>query len=192
MLAVDETGASRRRRSDHRDPRARARRRHGRGHVDDEPRLPPPDGGERHPRRHDRRRRPLRARGAAARGRDPRRRAVGPHPLARRARHRRRPRRRAPPLPRARRAGGSRKRPRSCRASRRSCGTCRAPGAGRSPTRSSRRSRPSTRSSPAAAAVSSGRPGTEPVVRVLAEAESEEEAERLCASLAALVTHELG
>jgi phosphoglucosamine mutase len=34
--------------------------------------------------------------------------------------------------------------------------------------------------------------GTEPVVRVLAEAESEEEAESLCASLAALVTHELG
>jgi len=34
--------------------------------------------------------------------------------------------------------------------------------------------------------------GTEPVVRILAEAESEEEAERLCASLAALVTHELG
>ena len=34
--------------------------------------------------------------------------------------------------------------------------------------------------------------GTEPVVRVLAEAESAEEAERLCASLAALVTHELG
>jgi hypothetical protein len=29
-------------------------------------------------------------------------------------------------------------------------------------------------------------------VRVLAEAESEEEAESLCASLAALVTHELG
>jgi phosphoglucosamine mutase len=34
--------------------------------------------------------------------------------------------------------------------------------------------------------------GTEPVVRVLAEAESEEVAQRLCASLAALVTHELG
>ena len=34
--------------------------------------------------------------------------------------------------------------------------------------------------------------GTEPVVRVLAEAESAEEAERLCDSLAALVTHELG
>jgi len=34
--------------------------------------------------------------------------------------------------------------------------------------------------------------GTEPVVRVLAEAESEEAAEKLCASLAELVTHELG
>jgi phosphoglucosamine mutase len=34
--------------------------------------------------------------------------------------------------------------------------------------------------------------GTEPVVRVLAEAESSEEAERLCDTLAALVTHELG
>ena len=34
--------------------------------------------------------------------------------------------------------------------------------------------------------------GTEPVVRILAEAESEEEAERLCDSLAALVIHELG
>ena len=34
--------------------------------------------------------------------------------------------------------------------------------------------------------------GTEPMVRVLAEAESEEEAERLCASLAALVEQELG
>jgi phosphoglucosamine mutase len=34
--------------------------------------------------------------------------------------------------------------------------------------------------------------GTEPVVRVLAEAESREEAERLCASIAALVHRELG
>ncbi len=34
--------------------------------------------------------------------------------------------------------------------------------------------------------------GTEPVVRILAEAESEEKAESLCASLAALVTRELG
>jgi phosphoglucosamine mutase len=34
--------------------------------------------------------------------------------------------------------------------------------------------------------------GTEPVVRVLAEAENEEEADRLCASIAALVSKELG
>jgi phosphoglucosamine mutase len=34
--------------------------------------------------------------------------------------------------------------------------------------------------------------GTEPIVRVLAEAETEEEAERLCASIAALVARELG
>jgi phosphoglucosamine mutase len=34
--------------------------------------------------------------------------------------------------------------------------------------------------------------GTEPVVRVLAEAETEEEAERLCATIAALVAKELG
>ena len=34
--------------------------------------------------------------------------------------------------------------------------------------------------------------GTEPVVRVLAEAETAEAAERLCAKVAALVTHELG
>jgi phosphoglucosamine mutase len=34
--------------------------------------------------------------------------------------------------------------------------------------------------------------GTEPVVRVLAEAESRQEAETLCASIAALVRRELG
>jgi phosphoglucosamine mutase len=34
--------------------------------------------------------------------------------------------------------------------------------------------------------------GTEPVVRVLAEAETPEVAEELCAKVAALVTHELG
>jgi phosphoglucosamine mutase len=34
--------------------------------------------------------------------------------------------------------------------------------------------------------------GTEPVVRVLAEAETPEAAETLCARIAALVTHELG
>jgi phosphoglucosamine mutase len=34
--------------------------------------------------------------------------------------------------------------------------------------------------------------GTEPVIRVLAEAETAEAAEELCAKVAALVTHELG
>ena len=34
--------------------------------------------------------------------------------------------------------------------------------------------------------------GTEPVVRVLAEAENAEEAEKMCASIAALVERELG
>jgi phosphoglucosamine mutase len=34
--------------------------------------------------------------------------------------------------------------------------------------------------------------GTEPVVRVLAEAETEEEAEKLCGTIAALVSTELG
>ena len=34
--------------------------------------------------------------------------------------------------------------------------------------------------------------GTEPVVRVLAEAETPEAAQELCARIAALVTHELG
>ena len=34
--------------------------------------------------------------------------------------------------------------------------------------------------------------GTEPVVRVLAEAESEEEARSLCASIASLIERELG
>jgi phosphoglucosamine mutase len=34
--------------------------------------------------------------------------------------------------------------------------------------------------------------GTEPLVRVLAEAENPEEAERLCASIADLVKHKLG
>ena len=53
-------------------------------------------------------------------------------------------------------------------------------------------SRASTPSSAARAASSSGPSGTEPVVRVLAEAETPEEAEGLCASIAALVTDKLG
>ena len=34
--------------------------------------------------------------------------------------------------------------------------------------------------------------GTEPLIRVLAEGETQEDAEDLCAKVAALVTHELG
>ena len=65
-----------------------SRRRSGRRHPDDQPRLPPPDGRAGDPRGDHRRRRPLRARGAARRGRRPRGRAVGPRHLPRRARRR--------------------------------------------------------------------------------------------------------
>ena len=176
MLAVDARGRGGRRRPDPRVLALAPRRRPRRGDGDDEPRLPPADGGARDPRRHDRRRRPLRARGAAARGRRPRRRAVGPHHLPRRPRHRRRPRRGAAALRRARgpdaRRGGRRdaalpagegERPRrAARSSRRRC--------------SHEVERAERASSAARAACSCARPGTEPVVRVLAEAETEEEA----------------
>ena len=66
MLAVDGDGERDRRRPDPRDPRAPPRRRPRRRHGDDEPRLPPADGGARDPGRHDAGRRPLRARGAPA------------------------------------------------------------------------------------------------------------------------------
>ena len=62
-------GRSGRRRPDPRRARARPRSRSRRCDRDDEPRLPPPHGGARHPGRDDRRRRPLCARGAAPRGR---------------------------------------------------------------------------------------------------------------------------
>ena len=149
------------------------------------------DGGARHPRDHDGRRRPLRARGAVPRGRDPRRRAVRAHHFPARPRHRRRPRVGAAALRcalrteavRGCRADGAisagqaefaarRARPASCqlREQDRRC-ECRA-----------RRRRPRARAAS----------GTEPVVRVLAEAPTEEEAERLCARIASLVTQELG
>ena len=66
LLAVDERGRAARRRPDPRDPRALARRRARGRHGDDEPGLPPPDGGARHPRRHDTGGRPVRARSAAS------------------------------------------------------------------------------------------------------------------------------
>ena len=87
------SAARRRRRRDSRGARARPRRRPRGGHADDEPRLPPAHGRAEHPRRHDRCRRPLRARGVEARGRRPRRRAVGSHHLPRRPRDGRRARR---------------------------------------------------------------------------------------------------
>jgi phosphoglucosamine mutase len=55
MLAVDEQGRRRRRRSDHRGARAPPRRRARRGHGHDEPRLPPAHGGARRAGRDHRR-----------------------------------------------------------------------------------------------------------------------------------------
>ena len=84
-------------------------RRPGRGDGDGEPRPAPPGRGARDPRRHHRRRRPLRDRGAAPRARRARRRAVGPHHLPARPRHRRRPGGGAAALRRARGPARSRR-----------------------------------------------------------------------------------
>ena len=61
-----------------------------------------------------------------------------------------------------------------------------------SPSRSSRRSSGSTRSSAPDGRVLVRPSGTEPVVRVLAEASAQEKSNSLCASIAALVAAELG
>ena len=132
----------------------------------------------RHPRRHHRRRRPLRARGAAARRRRPRRRAVRAYDLPGRPHDRRRPRGGAPPLlvPSSRSGdpGGARR--------------------GLSPfpqAKANVRVRASelARLEPSSIASSRTRQGarilvrpsgTEPVVRVLAEAETAETAGSLC------------
>ena len=183
----DGSGAGRR--SDPGRARARARRRHGRGDDDDQPRLPPPDGRARNPRAHDRRRRPARARRDAGRRSRARRRAVRPRHLARRSRDGRRAGRRPAPLPGTRRrlAGG---------------GGGRAEEASRRPSRTSRWHEPGL--SPAVVReverlgdelAGRGRilvrpSGTEPVVRVLVEAESEEEAANLCGRVALLVRSE--
>ena len=96
-IAVDHTGARRRRRpaDRHLRPRparpGRAARRHGRGHGDDQPRVPPGDGRRRHHGRRDAGRRPLRARGARARRLLARRRAERPRDLPRPGHDRRRP-----------------------------------------------------------------------------------------------------
>ena len=73
----------------------RAARRHRRRHRDEQPRLPPRDARRRHRGADHRGRRPLRARGAAANGPQPRRRAERPRRLHRRRHHRRRPAHRA-------------------------------------------------------------------------------------------------
>ncbi len=76
-------------------------------------------------------------------------------------------------------------------ACRRRSGTFRSPGRG-CPPRSSTRWSGSTTSSPAGAGSSFAPPGTEPLVRVLVEAEDEQEAEELCGSIAHLVRQQLG
>ena len=144
-----------------------------------------------YPRAHDRRRRPVRARGAARRGRGARRRAVGSHHLARRPRHGRRSRRRAAALRGARRGLARR---------RRSGDGAAAAGQGERPRHAARglagASRARSRGSPSELA-GRGRilvrpSGTEPLIRVLAEAETEEEAANLCGRVAHLVRSELG
>ena len=152
--------------------------------ADDEPRLPPAHGRARHPRRHHRRRRPLRARGSSRRGRRARRRAVRARPLPRRPRQRGRPGRRrccsagrswsrgarSPTWPpsAALSAGEGERAGARARSSRRASAT---------------RSRGSKPSWTGRGRVLVRPSGTEPVVRVLAEAETEEEARRLCASI---------
>ena len=106
------------------------------------------------------------------RGRPARRRAVGPHHLPRRPRHRRRPRRGAAALPRARGRPlvGGRRRDAALPAgeAERAAVDARAAPAGAA----RRGRRASTRSSTATGRVLVRPSGTEPVVRVLAEAES--------------------
>ena len=143
--------------------------------------------------RHDAGRRPLRARGARARGRSPRRRAVGSRHLARRPRDGRRARCRPAPLrrdPRARTlseaaavmlalSAGAAERPRQRRAS------CRAAVArrGRAAERGARRARPRPR---AAVGHGAGRFASWPRRKM------RRMQRKLCASIAALVERELG
>ena len=143
-----------------------------------------------HPRAHDRRRRPARAGRAARRGRRARRRAVGSRHLARRPRHRRRPGGGAAALQGARRrlAGGGGVGAGAPR--RRRSENIRVAASGRLAAVVAARWRGSTTSSPAGAGSSSAPPGTEPLVRVLVESETEEEAAALCGRVAHLVRSE--
>ena len=166
-------------------PRCRPRRCDG----DDEPRLPPAYGGARDPRPDDACRRPLRPRGASPGGREARRRAVRPHHVPRGAYDRGRPGRRPPPRP-----GAPRERAQAFVTSPPRCGSCRR----RGPTSRcvQRRFRRPSRDEIGSLAIGGRvvvRPsGTEPVVRVLVEAETEEAAKSLCGRIASLVSRELG
>ena len=145
-----------------------------------------------HQRRHHRRRRPLRARGPPPRRRRARRRAVRPRPLPRRAHHRGRARRGPPALRGARRARRDARRGGLRHAALAAGETERArPHEGAAAGALERRSS-ATRGSAARGRVLVRPSGTEPVVRVLAEAEREEEAEKHCATMAALVEREIG
>ena len=148
--------------------------------------------GARDPRRHDRRRRPLRARGAPPRRRRARRRAVRSRDLPARPRHRRRARRRrccsAPPCAAARSA----RPPRSSRATRSARRTSASPRSSsprryataverdeRRARRERARPRPSLRAPSRSSACSSRH-------------ENGELAAEACATIAALVESELG
>ena len=102
VLGVDADGRAGRRRSPHRhlrrgpSPAGRAGRRHRRGDGDGQPRLPLGHGGQRHPGRGDRGRRPVRARSVGPRWLVPRGRAVRPRHLPRAGHDRGRPAHRRP------------------------------------------------------------------------------------------------
>ena len=122
-----------------------------------------------------------------------RRRAVRPHHRHRLRRHRRRDRRGADDDARARRAPTS---PTPCRwrSCRRRWSTSRSPTARRSPTppRSGRRSSARTRRLEGRGRVLLRPSGTEPLVRVMVEAPSAEEAEAVCERLVAVVRARAG
>ena len=186
----------RRRRADRpggpRDGGARRARRRRRRHRDEQLRLPPGDGGGRDRGRRDPGRRPLRDRRDAAPRLAARRRAVRPHHRLRLRLHRRRHRRGADDDARARRrpARATRCRWRSCR---RCWSTSRSPTARRSTDAAAVWEAVERESE---ALEGRGRvllrpSGTEPLVRVMVEAPTAEEAEAVCERLAALVRREL-
>ena len=143
--------------------------------------------------RDDERRRPLRARGAARARLGARRRAVRAHHRDGLQPHRRRHRERAAD---ARGARGRRperaRRDGEAAAAARQRARARPRGAGAAPTASSRRSRAAEQELAGRGRVLVRPSGTEPLVRVMVEAPTEEEAHEVCERLVALVQAELG